>query len=136
VFKQTPHGRRELTETHSDWLFPRFQLLSPKTTERGACISVRQDQSFNKIDTFLHCVEQTLEVHTVELDIKSSNLRILALYRTPSANLNQFKEKLDATLKYLYNSKPEFLISGDMIVDYPNDNWKKQFNFSYCTFCY
>jgi hypothetical protein len=68
---------------------------------------------------FLHCAEQTLEVCAIELETKSSNLRILALYRAPSANFNQFTERQDATLKYLYNSIYEFLICGDINVDYP-----------------
>jgi exonuclease III len=91
------------------------------------CIFVREDQSFNKIDTSLHCAEQTLEVRAIELEIKSSNLRILALCRVPSANFNQFIKRLDATLKYLYNPKSEFLICGDINVAYLNDNsWEKQ----------
>jgi rRNA maturation protein Rpf1 len=69
----------------------------------GVCILVREDQSFKKIDTSLHCAEQTLEVCSVELGTKSSSLRVLSLYRAPSAKCNQFIERLDATLKYLYN---------------------------------
>jgi hypothetical protein len=84
-------------------------------------------KAFNKIDTLLHCAEQTLEVCAIELDTKSSNLRTLALYRAPYANFNQFIERLGATLKYIHNPKSEFLICGDINVDYLNDNnWKKQ----------
>jgi hypothetical protein len=91
------------------------------------CIFVREDQSFKKTDTLLHCAEQTLEVCATELETKSPNFRILAFYRSPSANFNQFIKRLDATLKYLYNPKSEFLIYGDINVDYVNNNnWKKQ----------
>jgi hypothetical protein len=86
------------------------------------CIVVRKDQSFTKTDTLLHCAEQTLEVCAVELETESSNLRILALYRTPSANFNQFVERLVATLKYLYNPKSEFLNCGDINVACLNNN--------------
>jgi hypothetical protein len=58
----------------------------------GVCIVVREDPSFDKIDTSLHCSEWTLEVCAVELESKSSNLRIFSVYRAPSANF---------TLKYL-----------------------------------
>jgi len=64
----------------------------------------------------LHCAKQTLEVCANELETKSSNLGILALYRAPSANFNKFIERLDGTLKYLYNPKSEFLIFGDINV--------------------
>jgi exonuclease III len=91
-------------------------------------IFVREDQGFNKSDTSLNCAEQTLEVCAVELETKSSNLSILTSYRASSANLNQFIKRLDATLKYLYNPKSEFLICGDINVDCLNDNWKKKKN--------
>jgi hypothetical protein len=87
---------------------------------------VREDQSFNKIDTSLHCAEQTSKVCAVKLETKSSNLRILALYRAPSANFNQFIKRQDATLKHLNNPKSEFLICGDINVDYLNDNNRKK----------
>jgi len=65
----------------------------------------------------LHCAEQTLEVCAIELETKSSNLRMVALYRAPSVNCNQFIERLDAMLKYLCNPQFEFLICGDIHVD-------------------
>jgi len=74
------------------------------------CIIVREDQSFEKTYALIHYAEQTSEVCATELETKSSNLRILALNRAPSANFNQFIERLDATLKYLCNPKSEFLI--------------------------
>jgi len=48
---------------------------------------VRKDQSFNKTDTSLHYAEQTLETCATGLETKSSNLRILALYRAPPQTL-------------------------------------------------
>jgi len=36
----------------------------------GACIFVREDQSSNKIDTLLHCAEQTSEVSAIEFEAK------------------------------------------------------------------
>jgi hypothetical protein len=89
------------------------------------CIFVREDESFNKIDAWLHCAEQTLEVCAVELETKSSNFSVLALYRVPSASFNQFMKRLDATLKYLYNPKSDFLMCGDINVDYLSDNNRK-----------
>jgi exonuclease III len=90
----------------------------------GVCTFVREDQSFKKTDTSLHCAEQNLEVCATEHETKSSNLRILALYTAPSTDFNRFIERLHASLKYLYNSKSEFLICGDINVGYLNNNWK------------
>jgi hypothetical protein len=92
------------------------------------CIFVREDRSFNRINTSFHCAEQSLKVCAIELETKSSNLKILALYRVPFANFNQFIKRLDNTLKYLYNPKSEFLICGDINVDYLNDNYQKKTN--------
>jgi exonuclease III len=92
----------------------------------GVCIFVREDQSFNKIGILLHCTEHNLEVCATELETKSSNLRTLALYRDSFANFNQFRERLDATLKYLHNPQSEFLICGDINVDHLNDNNHKK----------
>jgi len=78
----------------------------------GVCIFVREYRSFNKVGISLHFTNQTLECAT-ELETKSSNL-IWALYRVPFSNFNQFIKTLDATLKYLYNPKSEFLICGDI----------------------
>jgi hypothetical protein len=45
--------------------------------QRGrVCIFVREHESFNKTDTSLNCEEQTFEVCAIELETKSSNLRI------------------------------------------------------------
>ncbi|PNF25679.1 hypothetical protein B7P43_G16270, partial [Cryptotermes secundus] len=64
-----------------------------------------------------------------QLEIKTSNLIILCLYRSPTGHFNQFLKGLDATLKYLYNPKSEFLICGDINIDYLSDsNRKKQMN--------
>jgi hypothetical protein len=93
------------------------------------CIFVRKDQSFKKIHTSLHCAEQALGVCAIELETESSDLRILGLYRASSTNFIQFIEGLDASLKYFCNPKSEFLICGDINVDYPGDDkWKKQLN--------
>jgi len=51
------------------------------------CIAVRQDQSFNQTDTLLHCAEQTLEVRVLEIQTRSSNLRILLCTQPPLQTL-------------------------------------------------
>jgi hypothetical protein len=47
---------------------------------------------------------------------------MLALYTDLLANFIKFIKRLYATVKYLYNSQSEFLICGDIIVDYISDN--------------
>lgn len=40
------------------------------------------------------------------------------IYRSPAGNFNQFLNLLDATLKHLYKPKMEFLLRGDLNVNY------------------
>jgi hypothetical protein len=54
--------------------------------------------------------------------IKTSVLIILSLYITPSGDVNEFLRRLEVTLKYLYNPKSEFIISGDININYLNEN--------------
>jgi hypothetical protein len=86
---------------------------------------VKKDQCFKKIDISHHSKEQDLEICAIQLETKSSNLIILSLYRAPSGDFQQFVRGLDATLKHLYNPKTEFLISGDINIDYLNENIQK-----------
>jgi hypothetical protein len=82
------------------------------------CISVKKDQCLNKTDISHHCKEQDLEICAVKLETKACNLITLNLYRAPSGEFNRFLRELDATLKYLYNPKSEFLILHVMNIDY------------------
>jgi hypothetical protein len=88
----------------------------------GVCIFVKKNQCFNKTGISHHCKEQNLEICAIQLDTKTSNLIILSLYKAPSGDFHQFLRGLDATLKYLYNPKTEFLIYGDINIDYLNEN--------------
>jgi exonuclease III len=48
------------------------------------------------------------------------------LYRALAGDFSQFIKILDATLKYLYNKKSEFLICGDINIDHLNENNQKK----------
>jgi hypothetical protein len=62
----------------------------------------------------------------IQVETKTSNLVILSLYRAPSGGFQQFLRGLDATLKYLYNPKTEFLICGDINIDDLNEKYRKK----------
>jgi hypothetical protein len=68
----------------------------------------RTDQEFSIFDISHHCKEQDFEICAIQLVTKTANLIILSLYRAPSG------DALDATLKYLYKPKSEFIICGDI----------------------
>jgi hypothetical protein len=62
------------------------------------------------------CREKTFKICAVKLQIISTKLAILCIYRAPSSNPNQFHELLDNTLKQLYQPFVEVLIFGDINV--------------------
>jgi exonuclease III len=66
-----------------------------------------------------------LEICAIQLVTKISHLIILSLYRAPSWEDNAFLRRLDATLKYLYNPKSEFIICGDININYLNESSHK-----------
>jgi hypothetical protein len=109
-------------------------LLGPSfcrlNLQRGCvCIFVRNDQCFNKIDISHHCKEQGLEIYAIQLVTKTCNLIVITLYRAPLGDFNQSLKRLNTTLKYLCNPDSEFLICGDISIDYLNEsNQEKQIN--------
>jgi exonuclease III len=92
----------------------------------GVCIFAKKDQYFNKIDISHLCKEQDLEICAIQLVTKSTNLIISNMYRAPSEDINEFLKRLDTILKYLYSPKSEFIICGDITVNYLKDNNRKQ----------
>jgi hypothetical protein len=70
-----------------------------------------------------------LEICAIQLESKTCKLIIISLYRAPSGDFNQFLKRLDTILKYPYNPKSEFIICGDINIDYLNEsNQIKQIN--------
>jgi hypothetical protein len=81
------------------------------------CISVKINQHFNNIDISHHCTEQDFEICAMQLVTKTAHVIILR-------KVNEFLRILDATLKYLYEQKSEFIICGD--INYFNDSSQKR----------
>jgi hypothetical protein len=75
-----------------------------------------------------HCKEQDLKICAILLETETCNLLIISLYRAPFGDFNQFLKRLGTTLKYLYNPKSEFLICGDMNIDYLNESNQEKTN--------
>ena len=59
-----------------------------------------------------------MEICATVLDIKSSKLIILSLYRALIGDSNQFRKNLDDALEHLYKPRTEFLICDNINTDY------------------
>jgi hypothetical protein len=64
------------------------------------------------------CYEHGNEPWGMFLGTEASKLIILSLYRAPTGDFNRFIKALGGTLKYLYKPKAEFLICGDININY------------------
>jgi len=98
----------------------------------GVCIFVRKDMNIKKIDISHNCREKDLEICAVELETEASKLIVLSVIEFLKEILSNSLKKLDDTLKYLYKPTAEFLLCGDINIDYFHENnWEKNIYLPY-----
>jgi hypothetical protein len=89
-------------------------------------IFVENNVIFSQIELMRFCKEQDVECCAVQLDTKLSTLCFLAIYRAPTGDFETFLNKLDSIMNYLYKPKTEFVICGDINIDYLFESYCKQ----------
>jgi exonuclease III len=78
-----------------------------------------------------------MDTEACAIKLISTNIKIivLAVYRSPSRNSDKFLQKLDNILNTLHNNKSEFIICGDMNINYlQNCDRKQQLNMLLSTY--
>jgi hypothetical protein len=79
------------------------------------------------LDSF--CIDQIIEICAIELQSVGQNICIVAVYRAPSGNFPQFLNSLDRALNTIYQPGIEFIVCGDININYLIDSpEKKQLN--------
>jgi len=73
-----------------------------------------------------HCKEQDIEIAAVQLKRNKKNVIIFFVCRAPSRDFDYFRNKLDNILNSLHNYETEFIICGDINVNYLGTNNKKK----------
>jgi exonuclease III len=91
----------------------------------GTCVFKHSQLNVTVVNVDTYCTDQDIEVCAVKLQLISSHICVFSIYRAPSGNFTHFLHKLDMILKSLYCSKIEFIICGDINVDYLSDNNRK-----------
>jgi hypothetical protein len=82
----------------------------------------------NYTDVSHYCEEKNIEIFAVQLEVRACHFFIICIYRGTSGNFSQFVRLLDLTL---YQPKTDFLICGNINVDYLLDtDWKNNFRHS------
>jgi hypothetical protein len=72
-------------------------------------------------------VEKDIEACAIKLILTSITMTILAVYRSPSGNFSNLLQKFDNILNILHKNKAEFIIYGDVNINYlENCDSKKQ----------
>jgi hypothetical protein len=72
-------------------------------------------------------LEQDIECCTIQLESnKFSNTYVSAIYRASTGDFEQFLNKSDCIINYLYNAKSEFIICGDINMDFLTESHNKQ----------
>lgn len=72
------------------------------------------------------CREQGLEVRAFKLHFSAISFCILSIYRSPIGNFLYFLKALESVLIPLYSNTIEFIISGDININYLNGNGKRK----------
>jgi hypothetical protein len=91
----------------------------------GVCIFIHNTLKFSKIGLDRFCQNQNIGICTLKIKINLINICITAVYRAPTGNFNQFINSLDTVLRKLYTPASQFIICGDININYLTDNEKK-----------
>jgi exonuclease III len=92
----------------------------------GVSIFIKKNLKFNQINIMNHCNEQDIECCVVQLESKFSNMYVLAIYsqyRAPTGDFELFLNKLESITNYLYKPKAEFVICGDININYLTESY-------------
>jgi len=73
-----------------------------------------------------YCLDQDFEVCAIHLNSVYDKLCILAIYRSPLGNFSTFLTYCDLILHKFFNLKFNFLICGDININYLADSYKKK----------
>jgi hypothetical protein len=84
----------------------------------GVCILVQDGVKFTSLDLTKFCKDKDFEACACKIYLNSKRICIIALYRAPSGNFDMFVKMLDNILKYLYTPILDFIICGDININY------------------
>jgi len=92
----------------------------------GVCIYIQETLKFTNISLQKHCKEQDIEITALQLKLNKKNVIIFCVYRAPSGDFDYFLNKLDYILNSLHTYNTEFIICGDININYLGTNNKKK----------
>ena len=98
----------------------------------------RKDLQVKTINLSQFCIEKNFEICSVQLELGTYSVIVLSICRSPSGTFYTFLNALDSTLRYLYKQKIEFIVCGDLNINFLLDsNYKLQLSPYYSlTICF
>jgi hypothetical protein len=91
----------------------------------GTCIYVHNSLKITTINLDNYSQDKDIEACAVYVNIASSRICILAIYRSPNSNYKIFLEKLELILQKLCKTNVKVVICGDINVNYMENCLKK-----------
>ena len=91
----------------------------------GVCIFVQESLRYVRIDLEKYCKDKDFEVCAIKIHFNTKSACIIAIYRAPSGKFDLFLSKLDTILKKLHTVTIEYIICGDINIDYLVDSDRK-----------
>jgi hypothetical protein len=91
----------------------------------GVRIFVHERLRYVRIDLERHCKDKDFKICAIKTYLNTKSACIIAIYRAPSANVELFINKLDVILRKLYTATLEYIICGDINIDYLVDSDRK-----------
>ena len=115
----------ELANTH----IPKYKLgakyCRKNLKQGGVCIYVSESTKFSNINLSKHTKEQDIELAAIQINIKKKKVIVICVYRAPSGNFDFFLNQLETILNTLYRHKSEFILCGDININYLEPSNKK-----------
>ena len=109
---------QEIEITH----IPKYKLGAKycrlKLKNGGVSIYIMGTLTYSNINLRKYSKEQDLEICAIQLYTQENTVIIICLYRAPSGYFGNFLNLLDKILNSLHKPKTEFIICGDININY------------------
>jgi exonuclease III len=92
--------------------------------EKGGVYIFVQER-YVKIALEKYCKDKDFEICAIKIHFNAKSACIIAIYRAPTGNFDLFISKLDTIVRKLYTVTIEYIICGDINIDYLVDSDRK-----------
>jgi hypothetical protein len=94
---------------------------------RGTLIFVHESLAFTNIDLQESCMEQDIEACAVKINLLTTIMYIICIYRSPTGNFSQFIKGIDTILNQFSKPNIKIIVCDDINVEYLDETcYKKQ----------